>query len=158
MYIPIMKTRNEELNYCYSNGIIPIFEILNDMYEPKYEVDENGKYLMQLKPGKTKREKIKKTKTPDDIITLEEINRIVNKSQVFIDYFRFDVKKYGRNLEVNSLELAYKLNNNNEEYIRKLKDISLYDNMIPVFSLKKPFSFTKEKIIQVIQEPITFNT
>lgn len=163
MYIPIMKTRNEELkvaeelNYCYSNEIIPLFEILNDMYESKYEVDENGKYLMQLKPGKTKREKIKKTKTPDDIITLEEINRIVNKSQVFIDYFRFDVKKYGRNLEINSLELAYKLNNNNEEYIRKLKDISLYDNMIPVFSLKKPFSFTKEKIVQVIQELITFN-
>lgn len=36
----------------------------------------------------------------------------VNNARVFIDYFRFDIKKYGDNLDHNKIELVYNLNNN----------------------------------------------
>lgn len=155
LYIPMMKTRQEELkvtknlNYCYSDEIIPLFEVLNEIYEIKYQFDNDGNYIMELKPGKKKKNRVEKPKTTDDIITLDKISDITNKSKVFIDYFRFDVKKYGTNLKVSNLELAYRLNNNNDEYVKKLKAVSDHVNMIPVLSLKKPFLFTTSEIREI---------
>ena len=154
----MMKTRQEELrvskelNYCFSDDIIPLFEILNEIYEKKYEIDEDGNHIMETIPGKNRRKSILKEKTSNDIITLDKINYIVNKSKVFIDYFRFDVNKYDRQLDINSMTLAYKLNNNKDEYIKKLKDTSSYENMIPVLSLKKTFIFSNERTIEIIKE------
>ncbi|MCY6958891.1 beta family protein [Clostridium brassicae] len=163
MYIPMMKTRREELqvskklNYCFSDKIIPLFEILNEVYEKKYEVDDNGKHLMELKPGNKRKTPILKAKTPDDIITLDKINEVVNESKVFIDYFRFDVDKYDRQLDIGKMTLAYMLNNNSDEYIKKLKGITKYKNMIPVLSLKKTFTFSKRQTIEIINELQSLN-
>jgi hypothetical protein len=158
MYIPIMKTRQEELNvseklsYCFSEQIIPLFEILNEKYKVQYEIDNDGNYIMEKKPGKKKMSRVKKKVTENDIVTLEEINRIVDGAKVFIDYFRFDVKKYGSKIDINSVTLAYTLNNNTDEYIKKLMGISKYENMIPVLSLKKSYNFTKNKLIEIINK------
>ena len=159
VYVPMMKTRQEEfrvakeLNFCYSEKIIPLFEIVDEIYETKYKTDENGDYLKELKEGNTRKTRVKEERTSDDIITLDKINDIVKKATVFIDYFRFDIKKYGTNLDLNSLQLAYKLNNNNNEYVKKLKEVSKkYKNMIPVFSLKKPFHFSNYDIINIINQ------
>ncbi|MEA4827917.1 MAG: hypothetical protein VB130_15005 [Clostridium sp.] len=163
MYIPMMKTRQEELrvsrelNYCFSDEIIPLFEILNEIYEKKYEIDDNGNRLMELKPGGKKKTPILKEKTSDDIITLDFINDIVNKSKVFIDYFRFDINKYGKQVDISKVTLAYTLNNNSDEYIKKLQSISNYQNMIPVLSLKKIFILPKAKTIEVIKQLQSLN-
>lgn len=164
MYIPMMKTRQEEisvsrdLNYCFSDEIIPLFEVLNEIYEKKYEVDDNGKPLMELKPGKKKKSRILKEKTPDDIITLDFINDTVNKAKVFIDYFRFDINKYDGQVDISSMTLAYTLNNNSDEYIKKLQSVSTYENMIPVLSLKNKFTFSKDKTIDIITQLQTLNS
>ncbi|WP_455819592.1 beta family protein [Clostridium butyricum] len=159
MYIPMMKTRQEEfrvaheLNCCYSEKIIPLFEIIDEIYEDKFETDESGNYITILKEGNTRKSKVKKPRNVNDIITLNKINKTVNGNRVFIDYFRFDIKKYGNNLSLKDLELAYKLNNSNNEYIKKLKLASKeYKNMIPVFSIKKPFNFLNTEIVQIITE------
>lgn len=158
MYIPIMKTRKEEfsvsknLNNYFSDDIIPLFEILNEEYEVKYEIDSNGNYLMEKKAGRKKKSRIKKEVTNDDIITLDKINNIVNGAKVFIDYFRFDIKKYGNKFDVSKVMLAYRLNNNSEEYIKKLLEVSRYENMTPVLSLKNAHSFSNSKVIEIISK------
>lgn len=164
MYIPIMKSRAEELkvaqelNYCFSDKIIPLFEILNDIYIVEYEIGDDGKYLMEQKPGNTKRTRIKKEKTPEGIITLDKINEIVNGAKVFIDYFRFDVKKYGNNIDINSVALSYTLNNNVNEYINKLIGISKYKNMIPVLSIKKSLNFKVSKLVEIMDKLQSLNS
>jgi hypothetical protein len=70
IYVPMLKTRKEEmrvakaLNYCFCDNIIPIFEIINDIYKDKFEVDpETHKVLYEIKPGNKVRRKVKAKKT-----------------------------------------------------------------------------------------------
>ncbi|BDS16170.1 hypothetical protein JUM001_04040 [Clostridium perfringens] len=140
MYVPIMKTRQEELrvskkiNHCFSDEIIPLFEVVKEIY------GENGKI-----------KKIKGKITKEDIITLDYINNTIKKSKAFIDYFRFDSEKYGGNkIDISKIELAYKLSRSESEYIEKLNSISSYDNLIPVISIKEKFTFNKSKLIEII--------
>lgn len=158
MYIPMMKTRQEELrvakklNYCFSDKIIPLFEVLDEIYIKRIKVDEDGNKVMELKPGNKRKTPIFEEKNSDDIITLDKINQLINKSKVFIDYFRFDIDKYGKQVDISSMTLAYTLNNNPNMYIEKLKAISKYDNMIPVLSLKNKFVFPKRKTLEIIED------
>lgn len=160
MYIPIMKTRQEELkvtkelNFCFSDKIIPLFEIIDEIYKDEYELDGRGKPIMELKPGKSKRSKVIKE---SKIVTLDTINDISNGAKVFIDYFRFDVKKYGTRLDFNKIKLSYMLNNNDSEYIKKLENIYTYENMIPVFSLKNPFKFSISETKEIIKKLKSLN-
>ncbi|MBS6500669.1 MAG: hypothetical protein KH415_03350 [Clostridium sp.] len=165
MYIPIMKNRPEELNvaqklnFCFSEKIIPLFEIINETIKYEYELNDKGKPLMILQHGKNKRSKVIKER---NIATLETINEICKESKVFIDYFRFDVNKYGTKLDINKIQLSHMLNNNDKEYIKRLENISIYKDMIPVLSLKKKFkfslSYTKEIIekLKELNESIAF--
>lgn len=159
MYIPIMKVRQEEmrvskkLNKCFSENIIPLYEVLKDEYEYQYEVDENGKFIMTLEPGKKRKTKIKKDVTEDDIVTLEKLSRNINNKIAFIDFFRFDAGKYGGDkVDINKVELAYRLSRNQEEYIKRLNEISNYDNLIPVVSIKEKFIFSNTKLVEIIEE------
>lgn len=53
MYIPMLKTRLEELKVakemqsCFSNNIIPLFEIINELYETTYKRDSNGEFIYE---------------------------------------------------------------------------------------------------------------
>ena len=48
IYVPMLKTRLEELRvtkemeYCFSDKIVPLFEIINELYKTTYQKDENG--------------------------------------------------------------------------------------------------------------------
>ncbi|EGT4143778.1 hypothetical protein GNF78_05970 [Clostridium perfringens] len=157
MYVPIMKARQEELkvskklSYCFSDKIVPLFEILKEEYEDKYELDENGKIKMILKPGQKRRQRVKKAHTENDIVTLENLNNRIKKSKAFIDYFRFNAKKYGGSkVDINGVDLAYRLSRNEDEYIEKLLGVSSYKNLIPVLSLKDKFTFSKNRLIEII--------
>ena len=159
MYVPIMKVRREEirvskkLNSCFSDSIIPLYEILKDEYEYKYEKDENGKFIMVLEPGKKRKSKVKKEVTEDDIVTLKKISEYINNKTAFIDFFRFDAGKYGGDkVDINKAELAFSLSRNEEEYIKRLYGVSNYDNLIPVISIKNKFIFNKRKLAEIIEK------
>lgn len=48
MYVPMLKTRSEELiiakemQLCFSDNIIPLFEIINELYRTVYKTNSNG--------------------------------------------------------------------------------------------------------------------
>lgn len=157
IYVPILKTRREEmnvskkLNYCFSDKIIPLFEILNDQYEIKYKIDPvTQKYILEQK-GKRKM-RIKELPTDADIITLDSINRLMQNKKAFIDYFRFTIKKYGKNIDISKTELAWKLSRDSDLYKNRIKDISKYKNLIPIVSVKPEFVFGKNELEELLIE------
>lgn len=157
LYIPILKTRREEysiakeMNYCFSNKIIPMFEIISERYEVKYLVDERtGEFLCETKGDRNC--KIRKEKSPDDIITLQYINNLVNNKRVFIDYFRFSIEKYGHNIDVHRAELSFYLNNDSTLYMEKVLSVSAFPNMIPVISIKREFDFSSKELEDFINK------
>lgn len=129
IYIPILKTLKEEysiakeMQYCFSEKIIPLFEIIAE----KFNADE-------------------------DIITLQNINAIVCGKTAFIDYFRFSLNKYGRNIDFNRAELSFAMNNDYELYKNKVLAVSDYDNFIPVISIKKDFDIPQKELEIFIKE------
>lgn len=157
IYVPILKTRKEEyriaknMNYCFSNKIIPMFEIISEQYEIKYLIDDlTGEFLYEKKGNK--KYKIKKEEKPEDIITLQYINNLIDNKKVFIDYFRFSIEKYGRNIDVHQAELAINLSNDNAHYKKKVLSVSAFPNMIPVISIKKDFDFTSKELDYFLDE------
>jgi len=91
IYLPMLKNRRAEMgvlknmNACLSDKIIPLIEILTDMYEVNYKVDPITNEFVYEKRGKTRR-RIKEEPTDEDIITLEAINALLKGKRVFIDY------------------------------------------------------------------------
>jgi hypothetical protein len=153
----MLKTRREELsiakvmNYCFSDSIIPLFEILTDRFEVKYKIDPvTNTFVYELK-GK-RRMRIKETPTDSDIITLDFINKLVDNKIAFIDYFRFTIDKYGENIDLKRTDLAWKLSRDNNLYRNRVKEISNYRNLIPVVSIKQGFTFGKNDLEEFLYE------
>lgn len=150
MYVPMLKTKTEELRvvkelqFCFSNNIIPLFEIINEMYQTKYKKDSNGAFIYEQ--HKTRKSKVKAEPTEDDIITLKKIYDLVDGKLMFIDYFRFSLKKYGKKVSVKNAELSFNLNNSLELYKKKILETTKYSNMIPVVSLKPECGFPKAEL------------
>ena len=144
----MLKMRSEELRVVkkmkgyFSDKIIPLIEILDDKYEPRYKMDSMTNEFIYKEVGKSRR-RVTEVPQESDIITLEFLNELVNEKPLFIDYFRFTRKKYGNNIDFSKVELAWKLNNNEELYKNKIRDISKFSNMIPVVSIKKEFGMKK---------------
>ncbi len=151
IYIPMLKTREEELRViqnikgCFSDKIIPLIEVISEKYKVVYETDKNGELIRQKQGNRMVKVKCKPTE--QDIITLPFINELVDNKKVFIDYFRFSLNKYGRNINLNSAELAYNLNNNYELYKEKVLSITEYKNMIPIISVKPEFDIPKSELM-----------
>lgn len=156
VFVPMLKTRVEEmgaakeLSYCFSEKIIPLFEIIKERYEKVYVRDEDGNYVYERK-GEKNYKKVAKP-TEENVITLPYINELVNDNLVFIDYFRFSIKKYGKNIDIASTELSFKLNSNLNFYMEKLLKVTEYDNMIPVISLKPDCDFPINKLEKFVEE------
>lgn len=53
IYIPMLKTRKEELKVLkvmkehYSDKIIPLIEVIREIYKPNYLTDENGEFIKE---------------------------------------------------------------------------------------------------------------
>ncbi len=150
MYVPMLKTRSEELkiakemHLCFSDSIIPLFEIINELYKTVYKTNSIGEFVYEQR--KTRKVKVKADPTEDDIITLQKINECVDGTLMFIDYFRFSLKKYGRNISLQKAELSFHMNNDLELYKTKLLETTKYSNMIPVISLKPDCEFPKAEL------------
>ena len=162
IYVPMLKIRKEELsvakemNYCFSNKIIPLFEIINEIYKTTYKKDKNGEFIYEQR-GKVKR-KVKADPTEADIITLQKINDIADEKLMFIDYFRFSLSKYGKNISFRKAELSFNLNNDLELYKKKLIETTKYSNMIPVISLKPECGFPKSDLVKFMAKLQTNTT
>lgn len=151
IFIPMLKTRLQELkvakdmNHCFSDDIIPLFEIIRNKYKTRYKRDpETNLFVIQPKNGK--RYRIKENPTEDDVITLQNINEIINGEKAFIDYFRFTIEKYGKRIDITKTDLAWNLSNDENLYLEHIKGISRYPNLIPVVSIKDGFDMKISKL------------
>jgi len=147
----MLKNRQEELkvakelNYCFSNKIIPLFEILKDIYKVQYKKDPiTGDYIY-IQKGK-KKQKVKEESTDSDIITLEHINDLINGKVAFIDFFRFSKDKYGNNIDLSSVDLSVRISFNINLYKKRVLEVTKYKNLIPVISIKPSFKFKKNDL------------
>ena len=150
IYIPMLKTRKEELKVLkvmkehYSDKIIPLIEVIREIYKPNYLTDENGEFIKEKR--NTQFRKIKCVPTEQDVITLQRFNEMVEGHKLFIDYFRFSLSKYGKNINFKSAELAINLNNDYQLYKDKVLSAAQYNNMIPVISVKPGFDIPKNEL------------
>lgn len=143
MYVPIMKNRAEELrvsNVCsgfFSESMIPMYEIIQDEYTKKFEIDEEtGEFKYEIKPGKKRKSRIKLLPTAEDIITLETINEKIQGKKAFIDFFRFFEDEYG-NRSFKNIETSFRLSRDFNYYKSRLMQISQFENFIPTISIKE---------------------
>lgn len=93
LYVPMLKTRTEELKVAkemhsyFSDDIIPLFEVIRELYRITYKRNPNGEFVYEQR--KKRKVKIKASPTEDDIVTLQSINDYIDGKLAFIDYFRF---------------------------------------------------------------------
>ena len=71
---------------------------------------------------------------------------MVESHKLFIDYFRFSLNKYGKNIKFESAELAFNLSNDYQLYKDKVLSVAQYNNMIPVISVKPGFDIPKNEL------------
>lgn len=94
---------------------------------------------------------IKKNQLSDDIVPLIEIiveggtqdidnwSKLFNRRQIFADYFRCDMKIYGK-VNMEKVKLVIQLNNDLNLYKEKVLSLMKYDNVIPVVTIKQGIS------------------
>lgn len=140
LYVPMLKTRLQELrvsktmNECFSDKIIPLYEILSEV---KLKTKNN----------------IPLFKINDlDSHVLDYINNFIKTKTAFIDFFRFSINKYGKNLNINSIDLSWEISHDIELYFKYLKLVSNYKNLIPVISIKPEFSIKKNLLKEFLIE------
>lgn len=157
LYVPMLKVRQEEekvsktLQNCFDDNIIPLFEILVDKYKKIYETDPvTGKNIREEKicnDGKSRFYKIPIPEIDENIITLDTINKNINNKKAFIEFYRFSLKEFpSSKIKLNSVKLAYKLNNDLNSYLERTTEIANYDNFIPVISIKKEFEIPEKDL------------
>lgn len=157
IYVPMLKNRKAEItvvnnmNGCFSDKIIPLLEVLADTYEVRYMLDPLTDDFIYTNHGKSKR-RVKEIPTDKDIITLQNIKNILKEKLVFIDYFRFNIKKYGKKIKASNVDLALRFNNDENLYKERVKEISRFPNMIPVVSIKAGFDMNKTELKAFLQE------
>lgn len=157
IYVPMLKTRKEELKVannlqnCFTENIIPLFEILDEIYQLRFAVDDISKKFLYEKKGK-RNQKVKLPNIKDDIITLQEISENIGNRIAFIDYFRYSLKKYKTKVDVEKVKLSRLLNDDSNLYIQKLKEVTLFENFIPVISIKTDFKIAKIDLRELVRE------
>lgn len=161
IYVPLLKARQQELRVaqslcnCFSENIIPLFEILADKYEKKYQIDEKGKFVYDMTNNRKKR--ILLPATENDIITLENISKVTDSKLAFIDFFRFSTEKYGENFDPKQVTLSLQFRNDSELYKRRVMGICEYENLIPVISIKPGFFMHLNELSKFIKKLQEYN-
>ena len=156
IYVPMLKNRGEELRVvsniseCFSDKVVPLIEVITEKYKTTYKMDEKGEFIYEKR--KNRKCKVKAIPTEQDIITLQYINQLVGQKKVFIDYFRFTLDKYGKNIDFSSAELSFNLNNSYDLYKKKVFSITEYTNMIPVISVKPGFDISKSELVDFLNQ------
>lgn len=122
MYIPILKARQtemriiKELNYCFSEKIVPLVEIINQKKD------------------------------------LQKIIENIDGKMLFVDCLRISIDKYGNKFNPSSVILSMEISRNEDEYIESLKELLIYDNVIPVISIKDKFEMDESTLEKIYNE------
>lgn len=159
IYVPMLKTRAEELSvaeelsFCFSDNIIPLFEVIVDYFKYEFKKDPvTNDYVYVQKLRRRMREKV-----PTELITLKLINELVDNKEAFIDYFRYSTNKYGKRVKVAGVSLAFKLSRDEALYKERVKEVSKYKNLIPVVSIKSEFEMSNKDLEKLLGEFIREN-
>lgn len=156
IYIPMLKTRKAEMDVaedsvnCFSDNIIPLFEILQDEYRTRYITNPISGEFVYEKRGKSMRRV--KIQLDSDIITLDSINESIQGKVAFVDYFRFSIQKYKKSIDITGSQLAWKLSQDEALYKNHIKGISAYPNFYPVISIKREFLMDIKELDSFISE------
>lgn len=160
MYVPIMKNLEQEkkvirdFSQYFSDDIIPLFEIITDYYEDRFEIDpETGKPLMIKPKGKKRRKKVKLPTTEEDRITLPQINELLNGKRAFIDFFRYTDNEYkGDKIKTENVQLSFAISRNYNLYRNRMLEIKNFENFIPTISIKEGFKFSQTDLTSLCSD------
>lgn len=157
IYIPMLKNRKKvemaaafQIKECFSEKIIPLFEIIAEEYNIRYETDSEGNYIKEL--HNTRWMKKKSDPVEEDIITLPYLNELIDHKKMFVEYFRYSIKKYSKKVKIKSARVAYDISNDYTLYKKKVLSVTQYSNMIPVISVKPEFDIPQSELIHFIAE------
>ena len=157
MYIVMMKTRPEEfrvstaMNQYFGDKIIPLFEILKDEYEDHYKIDSiTGEFVYEIPEGQNRRRKILLERKPEDLITLEMINKRIAGKKAFIDFYRYD-SSLPSNIKPSYALLPLQLRSFSQ-YRKRLLEVSEYTNFIPVISIKNNSDLKHDEVLTLITD------
>ena len=156
MFVPMFKGREKveykaikEIRKHFSDQVIPLIEILKENHKKEIDYDPiTNMPKIEVKNGRNY--KVYKSESDENVNTLEFLNEMVEGKTIFIDYFRYDIEKYGKNININGVSLSYKLNNDQNLYFNKLKELVGYPNMIPVISIKKEYEIGKSILEELL--------
>lgn len=122
MYVPILKARRTEM------GIIKDLSFcFSEKIVPLIEIINQKKDLIKI------------------------IDNIEGKT-FFVDFLRISIEKYGNKFNPSSVILSMNISRNEDEYIESLKELLIYDNVIPVISIKDKFEMDESTLKRLYNE------
>ena len=158
MYVIMMKTRQAEyrvaknMSRYFGEKIIPLFEVLNDEYIPRYKTDPiTGKFLYEIKDDNKRQSRIRLPDKEEDRITLQKINTSISEKKAFIDFHRFGSKTSPSHLNEEYSTLPLQLAGNYHLYAERLQEVIKYPNLIPVVSIMKKPDDSRSEALKLIQ-------
>lgn len=148
------KNVTRDFHQLFSENIIPLFEIVTEYYIERYKEDPETGEPIRVKPkGKNRREKVKLPNRDEDIITLSELNEILNGKKAFIEFFRYTDKEYtDGKIESQKVKLSFTLSRDYGLYKKRMLEINNFKNLIPTISVKEGFEFSRTDLISIISD------
>lgn len=156
MFIPILKFRQSEMRAIekvvdmLSDDIVPLFEIFNDSYKVRYEIDESTGEFKTRVSQKGRKIRIKAEPNDGDINTLDLINDTINGKKAFIDFLRINENKY-KNYDANIVSMGLKLRNF-DYYKERIMQVTNHNNFIPVVSIQNAFNNNLQQMKNLYEE------
>src|SRR6056297_1296646 len=143
LYVPILKNRTEEMRFLrdynsfFSDQIIPLVEVISEIYKPNYLIDEKtGNCVYEIKQGNVKHTKVKLPDIEENIITLPHLISIVGGKKIFVDFFRFIDEEYDIQIDFSKIDLAVRNSRFFKIYKKHVLELCGYSNVIPIISIK----------------------
>ena len=87
---------------------------------------------------------------------LDKIIGNIEGKTLFVDCLRISIEKYGNKFDPSSVILSMGISRNEEEYIGSLKELLVYNNVIPVISIKEKFEMD-ELILERLYNELSLN-
>lgn len=88
-----------------------------------------------------------------------DLNKIIDNidgKMFFVDFLRISIEKYGNKFNPTSVILSMNISRNEDEYIESLKGLLIYNNVIPIISIKDKFEMD-EAILEKLYNELSLN-
>jgi len=132
----------------FNGNIIPLVEITNYNFKKILARDESGKILMEPDVDSSKPNKMRQVIESRENVTFQKIQELSEKTDLFVQYFRFNPEVYDDSMDKGVRDLAYlRMNFDVDDYLNetyKLTNIS--KNVIPVFIIKPDVVYSRDLV------------